>query len=65
MRSDAGAQCNVGTSFFHGLHCDKDEKKAVAWWRKAAAQGHAEAQFNLGICYETGNGVAQDAALAV
>ena len=37
----------------------------MEWYAKAAAQGHAQAQFNLGIRYECGRGVAQDAALAV
>lgn len=29
-------------------------------WRKAAKQGNAEAQFNLGLCYTKGEGVAKD-----
>ena len=31
--------------------------EAAECFRKAAEQGHAEAQFNLGICYEDGDGV--------
>jgi TPR repeat protein len=27
-----------------------DESKAVKWLQAAAAQGHARAQFNLGMC---------------
>ena len=38
----------------------KDEKKAVEWYEKAAAQGYASAQYNLGVCYEDGQGVAKD-----
>jgi TPR repeat protein len=38
----------------------QDFKAAAAWYAKAAAQGHAGAQFNLGILYEGGAGVAQD-----
>ena len=36
--------------------------EAVKLWRKAAAQGNRYAQYNLGICYEYGNGVTQDYA---
>ncbi len=32
-----------------GLGMTKDQSKAVQWWAAAAAQGHAEAQFNLGM----------------
>ena len=39
-------------------------KEAVKWSRKAAEQGDAEAQFNLGIMYHNGQGVPQDHAEA-
>jgi TPR repeat protein len=32
----------------------------VRWWRKAAEQGHANAQDNLGLAYANGEGVPQD-----
>jgi hypothetical protein len=35
----------------------KDYKQAVYWYQKAAAQGYAEAQSNLGIAYAFGKGV--------
>jgi TPR repeat protein len=38
----------------------KDATEAVKWYRKAAMQGHAEAQFNLGCCYANGQGAAKD-----
>lgn len=38
----------------------EDFAEAVEWFRKAAAQGHAGAQFNLGSMYRRGEGVAQD-----
>ena len=31
--------------------------KAVTWWHRAALQGHSEAQYNLGVMFETGKGV--------
>jgi len=37
----------------------------VKWYRKAAEQGHADAQFYLGGCYLSGTGVAKDEAEAV
>jgi TPR repeat protein len=42
----------------------KDYKLAVEWFRKAAEQGDAKAQYNLGIAYDKGQGVAQDYAKA-
>jgi TPR repeat protein len=38
--------------------------EAVKWYRKAADQGYAMAQFSLGIMYENGQGVPQDYAEA-
>jgi len=38
----------------------QDQKQAVHWYSKAAKQGDADAQFNLGIMYARGEGVVQD-----
>jgi TPR repeat protein len=38
----------------------KDEVEAVKWYRKAAEQGDELAQFNLGVMYDNGQGVAKD-----
>ena len=38
----------------------KDYTEAVKWYRKAAEQGYANAQNNLGNCYYYGRGVTQD-----
>jgi len=43
----------------------QDYVEAVKWFRKAAEQNEADAQFNLGICYFIGRGVAKDEAEAV
>lgn len=39
--------------------------EAVAAWRELAEHGSAEAQYNLGICYANGWGVAQSREAAV
>ena len=38
----------------------KDEKEAFVWYGKAATQGSAAAQFNLGVLYENGRGTKID-----
>ena len=43
----------------------KSLKKTTAGYRKAALQGNARAQANLGFMYANGRGVAQDAVQAV
>ena len=42
-----------------------DYAEALKWYRKAAEQGHAKAQVNLGVMYRGGIGVTQDNAEAV
>jgi TPR repeat protein len=44
---------------------DPNNKQAVKWYRKAAEQGDAGAQYNLGVMYGTGQGVQQDHKQAV
>ncbi len=38
----------------------KDNKKACALYEKAANQGHASAQFGLGVMYDIDEGVPKD-----
>lgn len=53
--------------FQKGIECRKAEKweEAVKWYRKAAEQGHASAQYNLGWCYDNGYGVVRNESEAV
>ena len=37
-----------------------DLAEAAKWYRKAAEQGHSEAQYQLGECYYCGHGVDKD-----
>ena len=43
----------------------KTYAEAVKWDRLAAEQGHARAQYNLGVAYSNGEGVEQDYVEAV
>ena len=52
-------------SYSSGSGVVKDDAEAVKWFRKAAEQGLADAQLNLGNKYFDGNGVAKDEAEAV
>jgi TPR repeat protein len=38
----------------------RDRAAAVAWFRRAAEQGHTGAQYNLGRVYDDGEGVTPD-----
>jgi TPR repeat protein len=63
-RAEAGepwAQLNLGAAYDHGLAgFTPDPVRAVAWYRRAAEAGLAEAQFNLAHCLATGNGTPRD-----
>ena len=42
----------------------EDNTEAVKWYRLAAEQGDADAQYNLGGIYVFGKGIRQDSVLA-
>ena len=50
----------MGICYFGGEGVREDKEEAVKWFRKAAEQGIAEAQFQLGNCYFNGEGVRED-----
>lgn len=45
------AQYRLGMLHYHGQGVPEDEKQAIYWWKKAAAQGYTEAMFQLGSAY--------------
>ena len=49
----------------HGEGVKQNYSKARVWCEKAAKQGHARAQFNLGFMYANGSGVEQSDSLAM
>ena len=42
-----------------------DKVLAAKWFRQAAEQGHAAAQYNLAACYHNGEGVRKNSVAAV
>jgi len=52
------------TAFHIGVH-NIPSAQGIAWIRKAAAQGHVDAEQELGVVYATGDGVKQDDVQAV
>jgi len=65
-KGDAEAEFNLGnhySKFDSGVPTDAAE--AAKWYRKAAEQNYAKAQYELGLCYRTGVGVPEDDVEAV
>ena len=64
-RATAGnvvAQFSLGAMHYYG---DKDTAQGIEWFRKAAAQAYAPAEFQMGQLYDFGFGVAQDDGTAL
>ena len=57
MQGDADAQSWLGTGYQQGWFGATDNREALKWLRKAAAQGLPYAQFSLSGMYEDGEGV--------
>ncbi|MBR5430199.1 MAG: sel1 repeat family protein, partial [Firmicutes bacterium] len=55
---------NLGNLYSKGRGVERDQAESARWYKKAAEQGFAKAQFNLGYDYANGEGVAQDYAEA-
>ena len=51
-RDYADAQYNLGLMYANGEGVPEDDAEAVHWYRKAAEQGDANAQNNLGVMYD-------------
>ncbi len=59
LKGDAQAQ------FVAADCCGSNYVERVSWYRKAAQQGHREAQFQLAECYAHGTGLAKDITEAI
>lgn len=63
---DPSAQFVLGKIFDYGNGgVTQNQEVAVRWYLRAAEQGYPGAQFNLGNCYQLGEGVKEDKAQAV
>jgi uncharacterized protein len=69
MAADAGwreAENALGMLYMHAVEGGaadgvfKDEQKALHHWKKAAENGHFEAQFNYGVMLQNGHGTPMD-----
>lgn len=58
--ADTRARSRPSVSYTNGSGVAKDIEAALMWWRKAAEQGHAVAQYNLGTVFYNGIDVARD-----
>lgn len=53
-KGDPQAQLGLALMYFQSNGVDHSDRKGVFWLRKAAEQGYAEAQANLGDVYQIG-----------
>eukprot|EP01065_Artemidia_motanka_P029868 TRINITY_DN35933_c0_g1_i1.p1 TRINITY_DN35933_c0_g1~~TRINITY_DN35933_c0_g1_i1.p1 ORF type:complete len:437 (+),score=126.08 TRINITY_DN35933_c0_g1_i1:41-1351(+) len=61
-QNDPSAQYQLGRYLLDGPA--RDAAGSVRWLKRAAAGGHADAQYRLGLCYARGIGVQRDVAAA-
>jgi len=69
-KGNTNAQLVLGYAYANGKDAEgrsmtQDYTEAVKWYRKAADQGNAAAQLNLGLCCYNGHGMTQDYAEAM
>lgn len=50
-KDDVVGQYCLGKCYFEGIGVTKDYNKAIEWYKEAAEQGYAIAQYNLGVYY--------------
>lgn len=66
QQGDVQAQYELGQAYLQGEgEFEQDTDKALEWLEQAASQGHARANYLMGVFYDQGVGVAQDDYLAV
>ena len=61
-KGNINAQLSLACAYYFQ---EKNLAEAVKWYRKAAEQGSIQAQWNLGLCYDEGEGVQTDKVEAI
>lgn len=56
---------NLGVSYYYGNGVERDYKKAVSYYQRAAAMNHPFGMYNLAVACEYGNGTPKDKGKAV
>jgi TPR repeat protein len=59
-QGDMAAQINLGALYERGLGVERDQARALEWYRRAAEGGDADAQYQVGLMHELGLGVESD-----
>ncbi len=54
-RKIAAHKVNWGEIYLKGLGVKPDTRKAILWYKEAAEQGYAHAQYTLGLIYRNGS----------
>jgi uncharacterized protein len=65
QRGDAMAQLSLAARFATGDDVKKDPKRAIYWYRKAAAASSPDGLYNLALMYLFGEGAPKDTNRAV
>lgn len=60
IKGNGKAEYALTTWYLYGKEVKKDLKKAVELLKKLADKNISEANFNLTVCFETGQGIKQD-----
>ncbi len=58
-------QCSLGELYYSGEGIEQNYKEAFKWYKKAAEQGDADAQYALGCLYGGGQGVEKNMQEAI
>ena len=65
QQGDSDAAFRLGLYYDGAEGNERDARRAVYWYRRAALEGEVHAQHNLGVAYAKGEGVEMDIAQAV
>ena len=58
---DTNAIYNLGCNYYHAAYgLPQNRAKALELWHRAGELGHANAYYNIGLAFHTGNGVERD-----